>query len=75
MILYDEVELSPANPSNFRKESDKWVEVKVWGKENVSASVHADTKWYCINVEYIILFFIITTISILLLSSQLSQVN
>jgi hypothetical protein len=32
--------------------------VKVWGRRNVSASVHEDTKWYCISVGHVI--FIVT---------------
>jgi hypothetical protein len=48
--------------------------VKVWGRRNVSASVHEDAKWYCISVEHAILFFIVITLSLLLLS-QLSYVN
>jgi hypothetical protein len=39
----------------------------VWGRGNISASVHEGTKWYCISVEHAIFFFIVITIYFLLL--------
>jgi hypothetical protein len=55
-------------PSNFKKRVRKVKnEAKVWGGGNVSASDHEDTKWYCISVEHVIIFFIIISISLLLL--------
>jgi hypothetical protein len=29
----------------------------VWGRGNVSASVHEDMKWYSISIEHVIFFF------------------